>query len=179
MSKQLTINVGNKPLSTNVFTKDGKEYVCITPICEAIGVAPNRQAARLSRNPQFSPDHMVAPSQGGQQTFICLPIEEVGMWLCSINASKVKSEIRDILIAFQRHCQVELYMALTGQAGLERVRALEEQVFLLASQMQRLLEENLNMRQQVEDLVKRDGDLASIGGKILSVTKSTKAYRIH
>jgi len=149
-------------LLIEVCTYDNKQYVSVPAICAAIGIAANKQELRLQSNPQFNPDHMVGMGLDGKaRQLLALPLEEVGMWLCSINARKVKESIRDILIQFQKHCQVELHAAIMGQAGIARVAALESQVDTLTTlmegiskQLNTVLEENALLKQTNEAMWK-------------------------
>ena len=139
---QIKLVINGKDLIAEIASYGNKQHVAITPICEAIGIAPNKQRERLQDVPQFNPYHMVwVASDGKQREMLMLPVEEVGMWLCSINARRVKEEVRDVLVAFQKHCQVELHAAITGTAGMARVAALEEQMIKLSSLVEELVAE--------------------------------------
>lgn len=168
-----------------------KQHVAIAPICQAIGLDSYTQGRKIRANPQFSPQLMLAPSSGGMQETLMLPVEEVGMWLCGINALRVKEEVRDILVAFQKHCQVELHAAITGMAGTDRVAALEEQVRAISAQLTQVIEANRKMMQVIDQqqttinhltkiatpLAKAEKHIASIGGKFMAAARVTKKMR--
>ena len=109
--KNFPIHIQNRTFNAQVLMKAGVEMVAVSPICEAIGVEEYRQIQKLQSNPQFSCLHMSATgSDGKSYQMACLPLEEVAMWLCNISANRVKPEVREILIGFQRHCQMELHV---------------------------------------------------------------------
>jgi hypothetical protein len=183
--------IDGKNIITELYTLDNKAHVLITPICEALGIRQHGQATRLKADPQFSPTDICAPSNGGNQTYVSLPVEEVGMWLCGINSRKVKEEVRPILLEFKKHCQHELHRAITGEAGTARVEALEHQMQVLTQCFAALTRtvENMSkvaeqqgqtiamLQQQVHPLVDSEQALASIGGKLMNRARLTKQVR--
>ena len=138
---QIKLVINGKDLIAEIASYGNKQHVAITPICEAIGIAANMQRKKLQESPQFTGYVSISPSSKGPQETLMLPVEEVGMWLCGINARRVKEEVRDVLVAFQKHCQVELHAAITGTAGMARVAALEEQMIKLTSLVEELVAE--------------------------------------
>lgn len=188
---QIKLVVGGRNIIAEVSAFNNKQHVAIAPICEAIGIMTHGQNEKLKKSPQFSPTVICVPSAGGMQNSVCLPIEEVGMWLCNINANRVNPEIRDILIQFQKHCQVELHAAITGMAGTDRVAALEKQVTELVAQNKFITE---RMGQMMDFMISQQGTIdhlskmvqpmanvekhiASIGGKFMAVARGTKKMR--
>jgi hypothetical protein len=86
---------------------DGTVWVPIRPLCEALGVSRRGQMERIERDPILSEaagGRRVTrpPEQGGPQDMACLPLKYVRAWLFGINANRVKPEIRDKLLAYQR-----------------------------------------------------------------------------
>lgn len=154
---KIELKINGKNLIADLAVYNNKQCVAITPICDAIGIAANMQRKKLQNNPQFTAYVNISPSTGGHQDTLMLPVEEVGMWLCNINARRVKEEVRDVLIAFQKHCQVELHAAITGTAGTARVAALEDQVSRLTNLVTRLVEENQVLTSTVNSLWRAKG----------------------
>lgn len=190
--KQIELNVGGKNLIAEVSAFNDKQHVAIAPICEAIGIDTYTQGKKLKNNPQFMPQHILGhDALGREKEMLMLPVEEVGIWLCNINSAKVKETVKDILIAFQRHCQVELHAAITGMAGTDRVAALENQVAALTAQVGRLTDQVgkvldvAHMQQctidhlskMVQPMAKVEKHIASIGGKFMAVARGTKKMR--
>ncbi|TBV91293.1 hypothetical protein E0E53_21350 [Azotobacter chroococcum] len=84
----------------------GERLVAMKPICEAIGLDWKSQYSRIQRN-QVLKEGMVimtTPSPGGEQETTCLPLDYLNGWLFGVDASRVKPEIRERLVQYQREC---------------------------------------------------------------------------
>lgn len=97
-----------------VTVKDGTIIrVAMKPICEALGLQWESQYNRIQRNPvlasTISMMDMVA-ADGKQREMLTLPIEMLHGWLFGIEVSRVKEELRPMLLTYQREC----YMVLDG-----------------------------------------------------------------
>ena len=96
-------------------------YVPIRPLCDALGLAWSGQYERLQRDQVLSEVSMsvrvtrtdIDPDSRQPHTseMICLPLGFVNGWLFGISANRVKKEIRDRLIRYQRECYNVLYEA--------------------------------------------------------------------
>jgi len=87
--KQIKLMINGKDLLVDVYSKDNKEMVAITPICQAIGIMPHKQVERLEKIEQFNPTHMGGiRSNGREHDMVFLPVEEVGIWGFTHNNSK-------------------------------------------------------------------------------------------
>lgn len=123
---------------------DGDHMIAVKPIAEAIGVRWQPQAKKISSDPRFSYHHMVTTgSDGKNYEMLCLPVRQLNGWLYSINANKVKPEIREKLLKFQEECHIALHEHLSGQANGQVVSLLQETI----KQLQATIEE---LRQTVE-----------------------------
>ena len=68
------------------------------------------------------------PEKGGSQVMFCLPLDYFNGFLFGINANRVKPELRDRLITYQRECYQVLAAAfLDPAAAAERLRELYRQ----------------------------------------------------
>lgn len=88
-------------------------YVPLSPICDFLGLDWDAQRQRVRRDPVLSEVVqgsviITAPSAdnrgGGPQTLLCLPLDYLNGWLFGISASRVKEELRDKIIRYQREC---------------------------------------------------------------------------
>lgn len=178
----LTLNVGSYPVSLLTSEHEGEPYIALRPLCEALGMDWKSQHARTAKNPQFHcGDITTVDAQGRNYPMVCLPVRQVGMWLCTINARRVKPEIRDRLIAFQEGLQVVIHEHLTGRLTLERVQQLENAVNQLTTLVNYLVEENEKKDQIIEKLEQRleatghvDYIEASCAGRRLAARRKTK-----
>lgn len=107
---------------TAILAPDGTVYVPVRPLCELIGVTWQGQRQRINRDPILSElaqgvNVTFAPSVdgrgGGTQTAICLPLSHLNGWLFGINANRVKPEVKEALLRYQKDCYNILYEAFT------------------------------------------------------------------
>ena len=132
---------------------DSGVYVPIRPLTEFLGVGWRGQRERIQRDPVLSEEvrMVVLSTAGGPQEMTCLPLEFLNGWLFGISASRVKDEIRDRLITYQRECYhvlAEAFQAPTdlspeaadSVAALRQIRSNALAVASLAEEQIRLTE---------------------------------------
>lgn len=98
-------------------------YVAITPICNSLGLAPNKQRERIQNDPILSEGGTVTvfPSAGGMQDTFCLRLDLVNGWLFTIDESRVKDdETRQRVLAYKRECYRVLAAHFLGQGETSR-----------------------------------------------------------
>lgn len=87
-----------------------KIYVPVRPICEFLGVSWTGQSRRIKRDPVLADEicsvnvTFTEPNRSRQIAMSCLPLDFISGFLFGINASRVKPEIKDKLIRYQREC---------------------------------------------------------------------------
>jgi hypothetical protein len=89
-------------------------YVPIRPLCDYLGVDWSAQRQRINRDPVLADVQMsvvvtttdIDPESRRPRSsaMLCLPLDYLNGWLFGISASRVKEEIRDNLIRYQREC---------------------------------------------------------------------------
>lgn len=86
-------------------------YIPVRPICDFMGVDWSSQRQRINRDPVLSqeliPCVVVTTTQGQpdqRREMACLPLDMINGWLFGINATRVKEDLRDRLIQYQREC---------------------------------------------------------------------------
>ena len=109
MNTITTIDFNGQPLIT--IEQDGIHYTAVKPICENIGLNWDAQRKRISRDDVLSEGAviMTAPSKGGNQEMLCLPIDYLNGWLFGVDAKRVKPEIKDTLIQYKKECYKVLH----------------------------------------------------------------------
>ena len=97
---------------TAVLTEENDKrqiFVPIRPICDYLGLSWSGQRERINRDPVLSDVVRFVRvtrtnSQGGNPNVLALPLDYLNGWLFGVNANRVKEEIRDNLIRYQREC---------------------------------------------------------------------------
>ena len=99
-------------------------YIPIRPICEYLGLDWSAQYRRLKRDVVMAENlNSVAmtatelPGVGkGKRDLVCLPLEYLPGWLFGIDATRVKSELQDKILRYQRECFKVLWQAFQADA---------------------------------------------------------------
>jgi hypothetical protein len=159
-----------------VKVEDGTVYVPVRPICDYLGVDWSGQYRRINRDPVLSEEAMsvaitatdieAGSRQPRTSEMIALPIDYLNGWLFGINTSRVKEEIRERLIQYQRECYrvlADAFLAPASTSALVQVREMGLAIARLAEE-QMAMEQRLTIRLDkaamvVGDLRKRVGDV--------------------
>ena len=86
-------------------------YVALKPVCEALGIDPKSQRAKVQRDPVLSEGGVMVtlPTPGGPQEVLGLRLDLLNGWLFGIDSSRVRDEVREKVILYQRECYRVLY----------------------------------------------------------------------
>jgi hypothetical protein len=137
-----------------VVVDDGRIFLPVRPICEFLGANWSAQRQRIMRDPVLSEEVeivVVTTTKRGNPNVLALPLDMIHGWLFGINANRVKPEIRDLLLRYQRECYRVLanhfrqgpLVTNDGIARLSHVRAVGLAVAQLA-------EEQMEFEQKTE-----------------------------
>lgn len=110
MSGLAKIDFHGNPIS--VIVKDGKQYVAMKPIAEAIGLDWDCQKRNIANDPVLNSVKVVTTStgtDGKKYEMICLPLGYLNGWLFKIPASRYDGKKREAIITYQRECYDALY----------------------------------------------------------------------
>ena len=160
-----------------VYVLDGEPYVPLRPICDFLGVSWSGQRQRVVRDPVLSKAtrfvRVTHTNLGGRPELLCLPLRYLNGWLFGISSSRVREELREKLIQYQRECYDALARAFQGTAAspssaLTQIRDMALAIANMAEQ-QMLLEGRVTTTETrldraavvVGDLSKRLGRLES------------------
>lgn len=105
-----TVNFHNQTLTT--LEKDGKQYVAMKPICENIGLDWVSQHKRIQRKEALNSVMVIMTTTGNdgkKYEMLCLPIEVLNGWLMGVDENRVKPEIKDTLVMYQKECYKALH----------------------------------------------------------------------
>jgi len=107
--------------------EDGNIYVALRPIVESLGLDWAGQLQRIKRDPVLSEETktisvVITPTQmprergDGAKRYVCLPKQYLSGFLFGINAKRVRKELREPVIKWQREAHLFLDAAFTGDA---------------------------------------------------------------
>ena len=98
---------------------DGQPYVAMRPVCDAIGLDPDAQLKRIKRHPVMNTCTVMTtvqvPGDDQLRQIVSLPLSLLNGWLFGIDTSRVKPELRETLVAYQRECFDVLYRHWHGE----------------------------------------------------------------
>jgi len=116
-----------------VHTDDGDVAVPFRELCDAVGVSFAAQTVKVKPAAwaTLSIIEMVA-EDGKKHGTLCLHRRSIPMWAASINPGKVRPEVRDKLIAYQRECADVLADHFLGKRGASGVMFSQADPTLLA-----------------------------------------------
>ncbi|MBX3058376.1 MAG: ORF6C domain-containing protein [Anaerolineae bacterium] len=101
---------------TAVRLRDGRIVVPLRPICESLGLAWSSQLQRVRRDPVLE-DELVSvfvintESQRGGREVQCLPLDMLHGFLFGVSANRVKPELHERVLRYQRECYRVLHEA--------------------------------------------------------------------
>ncbi len=108
-----TINVAViNNVAIQVVDDASEQLIPVKPVCELLGVDYPSQFTKLKEHPVFGSTIGIIPtvgSDGKEREMLCIPLRYFPSWLFSIHPDKVKVEIRDTIIEYQRRCNDVLY----------------------------------------------------------------------
>lgn len=84
-------------------TLNNEPYTAMKPIIENMGLDWRTQATKIRKSKdRWGVVMMTTPSRGGQQETLCMPVRKLPAFLNTINARKVRPELRAKLELYQR-----------------------------------------------------------------------------
>lgn len=135
-------------------------YVPVRPLCDVLGVSWPAQFRRINRDPVLSEvamsvtvtaTHIGRPTRARvTQDLLALPVDFLNGWLFGISPDRVRPDVRDIVIRYQRECYAVLARAFAppaveafgpdddGAAALVKVREFGLAIARLADEQLRL-----------------------------------------
>ncbi len=198
--EQKTVIFYDDEITAVLIAEDERQevYVPVRPICDFLGIDWSSQRRRINRDPVLSEVTMsvvitatdIAPKSRRPQTssMLCLPLDFLNGWLFGVSAQRVKSELRERVITYQRECykilsdafqetQEEQTAVTPNIAALQQVKALGQALINLAEEQ---IEQEIRLSQTeqrldqavvvVGDLTKRveavEGQLGDPGRKV-------------
>lgn len=89
---------------------EGQPVTPVKPIIENIGIDWMNQYVKLtSKKERWGIVLVTIPSAGGPQETICIPIRKLAAFLYSIDADRVRPDLRDKVLMYQNECDEVLW----------------------------------------------------------------------
>jgi ferritin-like metal-binding protein YciE len=140
---------------------DGSVYIPVKPICDLVGVDWGGQYRRIRRDPVLSEETRsidVTSTRRGTQPMVCLPLDYISGFLFGLNADRVKPELRERVILYQRECYKVLAEAfkegrLTAEPSFDELLAADSpavQAYKMASAIMQMARQQILLEAQLE-----------------------------
>ena len=140
-------------------------YVPLRPLCDYLGLNWSAQLQRTRRDAVlgealisvFITHTEIGRGKGGRES-ICLPLEMLPGWLFGINASRVKPELSQVVIRYQRECFPMLWRAWQAEAlRVVGVESTDVVVRTDISELERIRDMNLAMARMADQQIELSG----------------------
>ena len=90
--------------NVDIVSTSDEQMVPIRPICEALGIAYERQTTKIKEHPILSSTvtlRVMVAADGKQREMLCLPLEFIFGWLFTINPANVNEDAKPTLIKYK------------------------------------------------------------------------------
>ncbi len=136
-------------------------FIPVKPICDLLGVDWAGQYRRIQRDPVLSEEmrHIdVTSIRRGAQSMVCLPLDYISGFLFGLNADRVKPELRERVLRYQRECYKVLAEAfqdgrLTTDSDFEGLLASDTpaaQAYKIAAAIMKMARQQLLLEAQLQ-----------------------------
>lgn len=100
-------NISFHGQTVSVFSQNNQHYVAMKPIVENIGLDWVSQHKKIQRSEILNSTMVmmtIVAEDGKKREMLCLPLDYLNGWLFGVDAKRVKPEIRERLLTYQREC---------------------------------------------------------------------------
>jgi hypothetical protein len=91
---------------------NGEKWVPLKPLCDAIGIDFEGQRQRIERDEILKSIAFIIKAVAAdekEREMLCLPFKFVFGWLFTIDAGRVREDIREAVVRYQLQCYNALY----------------------------------------------------------------------
>jgi len=145
--------------SNSLEVVEDNQSVVVKDICKYIGIKFDTQYSKLKSDPTYQAKLIKVQTAGGMQEVFTIPLSKLNGWLFSINPNKVKPEVKAKLIEYKNECFDVLYNHFNKKT--QPTHYDPKLIENLTSNVQRLLDENQNLRDKInllENKTKTDSE---------------------
>lgn len=177
--EERTINFYDDEITTTLVSVENQRliYVPLRPICDYLGLTWSGQYERVTRDAVLSQEvkfvrvtRTNSKQKRGDPNVLCLPLEFLNGWLFGISPTRVKPELKEKVIRYQRECYRILWQAfqdtsLPTESTRETSDAIIalEQIRDMGLAIARMAEQQIEMEQRLNARLDR---AASVVGDI-------------
>nr|DAI31846.1 MAG TPA: hypothetical protein [Caudoviricetes sp.] len=100
-------NISFHGQTVSVFSQNNQHYVAMKPIVENIGLDWVSQHKKIQRSEILNSTMVmmtIVAEDGKKREMLCLPLDYLNGWLFGVDVKRVKPEIRERLLTYQREC---------------------------------------------------------------------------
>jgi hypothetical protein len=102
---------------------DGKVWVVVKRVCEALGLDRSGQLSKLKTQAWSGVEHFSLPDpRGRSQRIACIPLKSLPMWLATIDAARVAPRVRPKIERYQLEAADALHAYFFGAAAEQATR---------------------------------------------------------
>jgi hypothetical protein len=148
----------------------GRIYVPFARLCDNLGIDRGSQVERI-REHEVLKDGLISlklRTSGGIQDTQCLRLDLVPFWLAGINTNRVKAEVQDKLVLYQRECAAILWDSFRPPGQPSSVALANPnaptpaaQAYEMAMAIATLARQQMNLEAQVADIAATVGEHAA------------------
>lgn len=137
-------------------------FVPLRPICDYLGLSWSGQRERTMRDPVLADEVRFVRvtrtnSKGGNPDVLALPLDKLPGWLFGISAARVREELRDKIIRYQRDCfrvlwdtfRHEIVPLAPATMPVPAERSGAEIAYEMATAIQHLARQQMEMEQRL------------------------------
>ena len=141
------IDFQDSKLLTAYEENTGKTYVALKPIVEGMGLDWKSQYAKVKEDKRYGVITIPYRTKGGTQEMVSLDADHLPAFLYSINPNRVRKDLRDRIIAFQR----ETFQVINDYWRKKRLESCADpkQIEELKRQLYNLQRENTELRRAI------------------------------
>ncbi len=145
---------------------DGTIFVLFARLCENLGLKREGQVRRVQRHAVLSDGFTTlhVRTEGGMQSVQCLRVDLLPLWMSGLQAQRVKAELQEKLIRYQKEAATVLWQAFKPQIIVEETALAPRDDSQTLQQLQQIAEMGraiTRMAEQQIELQRQQTALAS------------------
>lgn len=133
---------------------DGTIFIVLAPLCDHLGLNQQAQARRIQRHAVLENGltTLLVQTAGGPQSVQCLKLTLLPLWLSGVQASRVKPELQERLVLYQREAADVLWQAFKPRMLTEAPPGEADQA-LAITQLEQIIEQSKAMQRLAEEQI--------------------------